>query len=258
MEERKRKEIEYYDAGAKHFSGSLALVLGSHRFLYKVAASLVAGKKVLDYGCGNGVHSGFLAEHASQVVGIDLSEASLEVARKVHDTRRDKVSFIKMDCEALEFPDQSFDVVLDGGTFSSLDFQKALAEITRVLKPNGQLVGIETFGHNPIANAKRALNRLTGKRTAWAASHIVTQKEIEALRQHFKEVEMYYFHLISLFAFPLLSLPGGYFVLRLLEGIDRALLHFPFFQTYAFKVVFVCRKGSSYLDTNISYGKEND
>ena len=257
MEDRKIKEIEYYDVGArrqfteqgKDFEGFSPSILGSYQFLYKIVSSACKNKKVLDFGCGNGIHSGFLAEHASQLIGIDLSEVSLEVARKAHGTRRDEVSFIKMDCEALEFPDQSFDVVFDGGTFSSLDFQKALAEITRVLKSDGQLVGIETFGYNPIANAKRVLNRLTGKRTAWAASHIVTQKEIEALRQHFKEVEIYYFHLISLFAFPFLSLPGGYFVLRLLEGIDGALFHFPFLQTYAFKVVFVCR--------NPHYGKES-
>lgn len=249
MEERKRKEIEYYDAGArrqlveqgKDFEGFSPSVLASYQFLYKVAAPLVAGKKVLDYGCGNGVHSGFLAEHASQVVGIDLSEASLEVARKVHSTIADRVSFIKMDCEALEFLDQSFDVVFDGGTFSSLDFSKAIGEITRVLNPNGTLVGIETFGHNPFANAKRILNRLSGKRTAWAASHIITQKEIEVLQQQFEEVEVHYFHLVSLFVFPFLRLPGSNFVLQFAERIDTALFSFPFLQKYAFKAVFICK-----------------
>lgn len=247
MEDRKRKEIEHYNTAAKQeleqgkdFEGFFPSVLGSYQFLYKVAIPLVAGKKVLDYGCGNGVHSGFLVEHASQVIGIDLSEASLEVARKAHSTVGGKVSFIKMDCEALEFPDQSFDVVFDGGTFSSLDFSKAIGEITRVLKPDGILIGIETFGHNPFANAKRVLNRLTGKRTSWAASHIITQKEIDALREQFDKVEVHYFHLISLFAFPFLSLPGAHFVLQFAERIDQVFLRFPFFQKYAFKLVFVC------------------
>ena len=253
MEERKLREIEYYDKTTKETLGG-ALVLESQKVLYKLAAPLVAGKKVLDYGCGNGVHSGFLTEHAAQVVGIDLSEESLKVARelsyKINDRQQNetsgKVTFLKMDCEALEFPDQSFDVVFDGGTFSSLDFEKAIGEITRVLAPNGVLVGIETFGHNPFANAKRALNRITGKRTAWAASHIVQQKEIEILRQRFEQVEVHYFHLVSLFAFPFLGLPGGpgragNFVLELGQHIDHVLLRIPFLQKYAFKVVFVCK-----------------
>lgn len=251
MEERKKAEIEYYDTQAarqlaahgEDFEGFSPSVLGSYRFLYKLAASLCAGKKVLDYGCGNGVHSGFLATHAAEVVGIDLSEGALTVARekyKIQDTKYD-IQFLRMDCEALEFSSGSFDVVFDGGTFSSLDFQKAIREITRVLKSDGALVGIETFGHNPLANLKRAYNKVTGKRTVWAAGHIVAQKEIALLKQYFGDVQIFYFHLFSLFAFPILGLPGGHFVLRFLEGVDRVLLGLPFLQKYAFKVVFVCK-----------------
>lgn len=248
MEERKKAEIEYYDTqaarqlaeGGKDFEGFSPSALGSYRFLYKIVASLCAGKKVLDYGCGNGVHIGFLAKYARAVVGIDLSEGALQIAKKV--AVGDGATFLKMDCEALEFPPHSFDVVFDGGTFSSLDFQKAIREITRVLKSDGVLVGVETFGHNPLANAKRIYNRITGKRTAWAVSHIFTQKEIAVLKEHFENVQVFYFHLISLFAFPFLGLPGSRFMLRFLEGVDRMLLRFPLLQKYAFKVVFVCSR----------------
>lgn len=252
MEERKKAEIEYYDTQAarqlaehgEDFEGFSPSVLASYEFLYKIAAPLCEGKKVLDYGCGNGVHSGFLAKHAAEVVGIDLSEGALTVAREKYPSTSsgaDKIQFLKMDCEALDFPNGSFDVVFDGGTFSSLDFKKAISEITRVLKPEGVLCGIETFGHNPLANLKRTYNKMTGKRTSWAASHIVTQKELAILKQYFENVEVFYFHLLSLFAFPFLGLHGGRFVLRFLEGVDRVILRIPFLQKYAFKVVFMCR-----------------
>ena len=246
MEDRKRKEIEYYDeAAARQLEeeGFVPQVLGSYNFLYSAVAPLIKDKKVLDYGCGNGVHTKFLAEHAREVVGIDLSQGALAIARRNAEKEKveNKAKFLAMDCEKLEFPDNSFDVVFDGGTFSSLDFGKAIQEITRVLRPDGVLVGIETFGHNPLANAKRALNRITGKRTSWAASHIVRQKELARLRQNFERVEVFYFHLISLFAFPLLDSPGGRLMLRLLEGIDDLPLRIPFLQKYAFKIVFVCK-----------------
>src|SRR3989344_4264183 len=138
MEERKRREIEYYDAEAvrQRVSSFVPSALGSYQFLYKVATPWIKGKKVLDYGCGDGRHTQFLAEHAKEVIGIDLSERSLEIAKKiaVREGVEEKVKFLKMDCEAMEFPDNSFDVVFDGGTFSSLDFEKAIGEILRKLR----------------------------------------------------------------------------------------------------------------------------
>ena len=45
-----------------------------------------------------------------------------------------------MDVEALEFPDNSFDIVFDSGTFSSIELEKGLQEIHRVLKPGGVVI----------------------------------------------------------------------------------------------------------------------
>lgn len=253
MEERKINEIKHYDKrkfGAESVEGFEPTTLNSFRFLYKIAEPLIKGKKVLDYGCGNGVHTAFLAGHAAEVIGIDLSENSLQTAKKKQETRnkrqetrdRGQVRFLKMDCEKMGFPDGTFDAVFDGGTFSSLDLTKALPEIKRVLKSGGVLVGIETFGHNPITNLKRKLNVAIGKRTEWAAAHIFKQKDIEFLRHHFKNVEINYFHIISWTAFPFLNLPGGKLFLKFLEAIDVVLAKIPFIKNWAFKIVFIARR----------------
>ena len=256
MEDRKKKEIAHYDKKADSllrepgtqkwmgdFEGFHPHVLSSYRAFYKLLAQYCKGKKVLDYGCGNGIHSDFIARHAFEVVGIDLSERSLELARErmKKEGLEGKVSFQIMDCEALDFPDNTFDVVVDGGTFSSLDLEKAFGELARVLKPDGVVVGIETLGHNPVTNLKRKLNKKTGKRTEWATEHIFQMKDLGRAVRYFKEIEANFFHLFSWSLFPFLQMPGGRILLRAAEIVEYPFLSLPFLKTYSFKIVFVFR-----------------
>jgi len=258
MEERKEKEIEYYEKKAKEqiingenqgdFEGFNPFLLESYNFLKNFCQDKYRGKKILDYGCGNGVHSQWLENIAANLVAIDLSQKSLDIARK----RTEKTEFFLMDCENMDFSDNSFDVVFDGGTFSSLDLNKALPEIIRVLKPNGFLIGIETFGHNPLTNLKRAFNKLTGKRTDWAVSHIFKTKDLKLAKKYFGKIETYYFHLISWAIFPFLKLPGAEPILKLLEKIDHTLLFvFPFLKRYSFKIVFIFSFPKKYDKTSL-------
>lgn len=255
MELRKKKEIEYYENGAKEwleseskkkeradFEEFFPFLLGSYNFLRKFLRNKCKDKKILDYGCGNGVHSIWLAECDGKITGIDLSEKSLQIAKKTAKAKRveDKTEFFVMDCEDLKFPENFFDIVFDGGTFSSLDLNKALPEISRVLKPSGFLIGIETLGHNPFTNLKRQINKLTGKRTKWAAEHIFKMEDLKRAEKYFKKIETHFFHLVSWIIFPILNLPGGEFLLKLFERIDSFLISvFPFLGKFSFKIVFI-------------------
>lgn len=255
MEERKQKEIKYYDKKAKEwlekpdekngqtdFEGFDPLVLSSYKFCYRLLAENCKNKTILDYGCGNGIHSIPLARTgAKKVVGIDLSEKSLEIAREraKREGLSDKIVFLKMDCEKMEFPENFFDVIFDGGTFSSLDLKLAFPELARVLKPEGILIGVETFGHNPITNLKRKINKLRGKRTEWATEHIFKLKDLKEAKNCFDEIDTKFFHLISWMVFLFLSSPGAKFLLKFIDVIDRMLLKLPFLRKYAFKIVFI-------------------
>lgn len=253
MELRKQKEIEYYDKHFKKylesaqktleadFEGFNPFLLGSYKFLRRLLEKKCKGRKVLDFGCGNGIHSLWLAKAGAEVVAIDLSRYSLAVAKEkaLKAGVAGKIEFLVMDCEKLEFPDNYFDIVFDGGTFSSLELEKAYPELARVLKPDGVLLGIETFGHNPLANLKRKINKLTGKRTPWAAEHIFKIEDLKTASDYFEKIETYFFHPISCLIFPFLGLPGGKILLRLLEQIDKLILLFPFLRKYSFKIVFV-------------------
>lgn len=252
MELRKQKEIEYYDREAEQNLGEIKeagsragftpFFLASYRFLRDFLKHKCKGKKILDYGSGTGIHSVWLADFGGKVVGIDLSEESLQIAKERIKDRKieNKIEFLSMDCEELKFSDDSFDIIFDGGVFSSLDLNRVLPEVSRVLKPTGFLIGIETLGHNPLTNFKRKINRLTGKRTEWATEHIFKIEDLKRAKKYFREIETHFFHLISWIAFPFLNLPGGKILLKLLEKIDSFLLFiFPFLKRYSFKIVFI-------------------
>jgi len=253
MEPRKQKEIEYYDKQAKRwlvespdkkwrgdFEGFNPHLLRSYSFCYSLLEKHCRDKEILDYGCGNGVHSVFLAKLGKKVIGIDLSKPSLHIAKeRLKKTGLAyKAEFLFMDCENMNFPDNSFDVIFDGGTFSSLDVKKAFPELARILKPEGMLVGIETLGHNPLANLKRSFNKRRGKRTEWAAEHIIRIENLKEARNYFNKIETNFFHLFSWLTFPFVESSRLEPLLKLVEEGDRMLLKLPFLKKYAFKVVF--------------------
>lgn len=255
MKTRKQKEIKYYDKRAKEWlrnkfkkeknSGSKEFspfVLNSYEFLKSFLKNKCSGKRILDYGCGDGINSTWLAEYGGEIIGIDLSKESLQIAKRRAEKEKmeERVKFLPMDCENLELPDNYFDIVFNGGTFSSLDIDKALPEVSRVLKPKGFLIGIETLGHNPFTNFKRKINEITGKRTKWAVNHIFKIDDLKKTERYFDKTETYFFHLISWLAFPFLNFPGGKVLLKILEKLDKCLLYiFPFFKKYSFKIIFI-------------------
>ena len=106
-------------------------------------------ESILDIATGTGDLAIKFAEKtkASKIVGLDLSEGMLSVARKkVNDTElENKVKFIKGDSEALPFDENSFNAITVSFGIRNFDnLEKGLSEIFRVLKPNGALIILET------------------------------------------------------------------------------------------------------------------
>jgi len=99
------------------------------------------GMKVLDVGCGTGNFSLKLAKRGCKVVGIDVSNAMLEIAKKKAEMENLNIKFLKMDAHNLDFEDESFDGVFSIATVEFIeDFQKAIDEMFRVVKKGGQIL----------------------------------------------------------------------------------------------------------------------
>ena len=100
------------------------------------AAKVKPGSRVLDVGTGPGYVAAVCAERGATVVGVDLADEMVSLARKLHPG----IEFRRADAEDLPFGEGSFEAVV--GNFSILHLgrpERAVAGFARVLAPNGRL-----------------------------------------------------------------------------------------------------------------------
>jgi O-methyltransferase len=98
----------------------------------------LAGRTVLEVGSGRGGNCYYLSRYtqAKKVYGIDLCEANVRFCRAVH--RLPNVTFLRGNAEQLSFGSETFDVVLNlESSHCYPHFERFLAEVYRVLKPQG-------------------------------------------------------------------------------------------------------------------------
>ncbi len=108
-------------------------------------AQLQAGQRVLDVATGPGILARAIAGSegaAIQVVGVDIAEEALNVARhRASQAGYDSLTFQVEDAENLSFENEVFDrIVCSMGLMHFPQPEKALTEMIRVLKPGGRLV----------------------------------------------------------------------------------------------------------------------
>ena len=129
----------------EHASYEYAKAAGSFQKLADEIGGL-AGKRVLDFGCGWGGETVWLAERAGEAVGCDIDPQSIADAQRFKSKMgRANVSFTLIENDRLDCADVSFDAVFSTNVFEHvMQPQRMLGEIRRVLKPGGSF--LSTFG----------------------------------------------------------------------------------------------------------------
>jgi ubiquinone/menaquinone biosynthesis C-methylase UbiE len=106
---------------------------------------ITSGSYVLDIGCGTGYTACLIAKrYGAKVVAADISARVLELARTriTAQSAGEQVTLVQADIHALDFPAETFDVVIAESVLVFCDKPRATAEVHRVLKRGG------VFGDN--------------------------------------------------------------------------------------------------------------
>jgi demethylmenaquinone methyltransferase/2-methoxy-6-polyprenyl-1,4-benzoquinol methylase len=144
------EEREYYSLNQRVyalFAPFYDLVTFPARTLRREVATLAsvpARLRVLDVGTGTGAQAGAFAEKAGRVVGVDVSQPMLAIARR--NNRFPNLTFLQADATELPFGDASFDVSCVSFVLHEMPAsirERTIAEMARVTKPGGTVLVID-------------------------------------------------------------------------------------------------------------------
>ncbi len=128
--------IEWYDRNAEEYAQKIFAVVPL-KSIEEFLTYLPPHPSVLEAGCGPGRESMIFHEKGVEVIGVDLSESLLKIARE----KNPEVTFVKANFLELPFEENTFDGVWSHASLVHLetidDVRRALGEFYRVLKPNG-------------------------------------------------------------------------------------------------------------------------
>ena len=212
----------------------------SHEYFKRFLCSNAGNKRVLEYGCGTGVYSSFLSKNYTTVIGIDISDAAIKLARlQAKKEHLKNVTFLIRDAEETRFKDNTFDVICGVAILHHLDLNKTLKEITRILTPEGKTIFVEPLNHNPFIKLFRKFT----PQLRTLGEHPLTKKDITLISNYFYKVDYQFFGLFSLLAALFWNTKLFSPILKLLDSFDRILFKLiPSLKLWAWQVVITFEK----------------
>ncbi len=141
---------------------------------------LVADRRLLDVGCGDGALAAEFARLGAVVTGLDADPEMIAAARRRTEIEGTQLRLVEGRAESLPFSDATFDLVLAVTTLCFVrDAETVVMEMTRVLKPGGRLV-IGELGRRSFWAALRRIRGWLGDPT-WRVAVFRTATELQRL-----------------------------------------------------------------------------
>ena len=185
----------YWSECARGFSADIVTALGGRqgevwREILNVNRPEGEHLQVLDTGCGPGFFSILLAQQGHEVTAIDVNENMLSLARENAEylNTEQNIKFARMDAQKLDFPDESFDLVVSRNiTWLLTDTGRAYSEWLRVLKPGGRVLNFDgnwflyLFDEKLRQQHDDDLRRAAAKGFRYETAHRATEDEMDAM-----------------------------------------------------------------------------
>lgn len=134
--------MKVFDAFATHYDNWYSTPLGVfvdevERKMAMELAPFKYGMKVLDVGCGTGNYTSYIAKMGCKVIGLDISEKMLNIARQ----KLPETCFVQSSIYGMPFKKNTFDIVFSMATFEFIhEFEAAYFEMKRIVKPGGHIL----------------------------------------------------------------------------------------------------------------------
>jgi 2-polyprenyl-3-methyl-5-hydroxy-6-metoxy-1,4-benzoquinol methylase len=218
----------------------------------------LAGRRLLDVGCGLGEASVYFAILGADVTSSDLSQGMLDATSRLARANNVNIRQHLATAEDLQLPpDAKFDVIYAGNLLHHVDIEQTISRLKPHLAPNGVLVTWDPLAYNPAINVYRGM--ATDVRTP--DEHPLKWRDIRLFHKHFRTVHSRYFWLTTLVIFVIMAVAQGRnpnserfwkivvqegekwrWLYDPLEKLDRLLLAlFPPLRLLCWNVVFICR-----------------
>ena len=196
------------------------------------------GKKLLEVGCGQGIVSVQLANLGAQVVGLDISSKSIEVARRRIEINGFEATFQVANIETDDLGTELYDVVVCYDVLHHVvpALNEVMTRIRRCLKPGGKFLSRE-----PVAYAawlKKLRRALPVKMNETAGERPLRAAEFEIIQKHFPNLKTWYFRLSARID----SVTENLGLIRQAARVDNLLLKIPGAKRLAGDVVLFATK----------------
>ncbi len=113
-----------------------------HQFLLKQLPPHC--RQVLEIGCGTGAFARLLAEHAEQVLALDLSPAMIRLANE-RSVQYRTIDFQVADVLSCDFVPEQFDTIVSIATLHHLHLETLLPGLKEALAPGGMLIVLDLY-----------------------------------------------------------------------------------------------------------------
>jgi len=196
-------------------------------------------KVVLDYGCGIGSITEKIAKCSpNKLTGVDISEISINKAIENAKKLNLSIEYTVDNCEDLKLKENTFDLVFGSGILHHLNIDKAINQIYKVLKNDGEMVFLEPLGTNPLINFYRKLT----PNSRSVDEHPLVKKDFDLISSLFKEVKINYYGFFTLVFFMFYKKPEKSFFFKTICKLDHFFFKVKYFKNFAWSVLIIAKK----------------